>query len=70
MNETQLDRTYHQLRKRHIIWPVILVFAGIALLLENYGVISPMSFARLWPLLLVVWGLDILWKRYHDGLHR
>ena len=55
------NRKYHSL-----FWPIILVGAGIVLLLRNLGVIpafNPGILLRLWPLLLVVLGLDILFGR-------
>lgn len=70
MDSNQIDQRYHNLKKKHILWPAALILAGLALLLENLGLISPLSFSRLWPLLLVVWGLDLLWRRYHDSIHR
>ena len=45
------------------VWPVVLIGAGIVFLLNNLGVISWDVWAtllRLWPLLLIAVGLDIL----------
>ena len=49
-------------RRRHLAGPLILILVGIALLLRQLGIWS-FSWAyvwRLWPLLLVIFGLDIL----------
>lgn len=47
-------------------WPIVLVGAGAILLLRNLGMIPAFSWSsllRLWPLLLIVFGLDILFGR-------
>ena len=46
-----------------LVWPVILIGAGVIFLLNNLGVLSWgvwESLWRLWPLLLIAIGLDIL----------
>lgn len=63
------DAEYHKLRKRNFFWPAVLIAAGLILLLENFGLLSPLSFGRLWPIILIIWGLDILWRRYHGEWH-
>ena len=53
-------------RPRSLLWPILLVGAGVILLLANLNVIPLASLAllfRLWPLLLVVAGLDVLFGR-------
>ena len=47
-----------------IVWGLLFLFAGIILLLDNFGVISFYwgSIWRLWPLLLVLWGAELLLK--------
>lgn len=70
MDVRNIDREYHNLRKRNIVWPLVLILGGLALLLENFNVLPPLSLGRLWPFLLVVWGLDLIWRRYHEGLHK
>lgn len=50
-------------RRGGIVWPLILIGAGIMFLLNNAGVLSWnvwWSIARLWPILLIAIGLDIL----------
>ncbi|MBC7238255.1 MAG: hypothetical protein H5T69_20630, partial [Chloroflexi bacterium] len=47
---------------RSIFWPVLLILLGVALLLQQVGVIewSWADALRLWPILLILAGLDIL----------
>ena len=54
---------------RSLFWPIILVGVGIVWLLVNLNVIAPVEFSsllRLWPLLLVVIGLDLLLGRQNS----
>lgn len=47
-------------------WPIVLIGAGAILLMRNLGMIPAFSWSsllRLWPLLLIVFGLDILFGR-------
>jgi hypothetical protein len=56
----------HQPGKSSFFWPVILVGAGVILLLKNFGVLQDFNFHilfRLWPLILVVIGLDLIFGR-------
>lgn len=49
-----------------LFWPVILIGAGVLLLLRNLGYIQPFDInllLRLWPLILVVIGLDLIFGR-------
>ncbi len=49
-----------------LFWPVILIGVGVIWLLGNLGVIGQANIAvlfRLWPLLLILIGLDILFGR-------
>jgi hypothetical protein len=49
-----------------LVLPVILIALGAGLLLQNFGLLSPGVWAgvwRLWPLLLVLVGLDLLLGR-------
>jgi hypothetical protein len=53
-------------RKTSFFWPVILVGAGAILLLRNFGILQEFNFNvlfRLWPLILVVIGLDLIFGR-------
>ncbi|MCK4676849.1 MAG: hypothetical protein KAT48_01840 [Bacteroidales bacterium] len=47
---------------RKIFWGVILIFLGTLFILKNFGVIYFQWFAvfRLWPLLLVLWGISLI----------
>ena len=49
-----------------LFWPVVLIGAGVILLLRNLGFIQPFDvqmLLRLWPLILVVIGLDLIFAR-------
>lgn len=53
-------------RKNSLFWPIILIGAGLILLLRNLGVLESFNFnvlLRLWPLILVVIGLDLIFGR-------
>jgi len=46
-----------------VFWPIVFISAGVLLLLSNLGYLSPLSWSvvwRLWPLLLVALGIDLL----------
>ena len=47
---------------RNIFWGVILVFVGVLFLLQNFNVIhfEWMSLWRLWPVILILWGVSII----------
>ena len=55
--------------RHHLFWPVILILAGVALLLDQLEIwtFSWSYVARLWPLILVLAGLDILLSRTRLG---
>ncbi|UCH59300.1 MAG: hypothetical protein JSV61_13915 [Anaerolineales bacterium] len=56
-------------RRGSLFWPLILIALGIFLLLDNIGVLQGNTWATvvsLWPLLLIVIGLDGIYKR--EGL--
>jgi predicted membrane protein len=51
---------------RSLFWPIVLIAIGVIWLLSNAGVISRENLVvllRLWPLLLIVIGLDLLFGR-------
>ncbi|MCX6028628.1 MAG: DUF5668 domain-containing protein [Chloroflexi bacterium] len=53
----------HHHRRGGLVWPVILIGAGIVFLLNNLGMLSWSiwdTLFRLWPVLLIAVGLDIL----------
>ena len=52
--------------RRGVFWPLLLIALGLIFLLQNFGFISGVSWlalASLWPLLLVLIGLDIGFAR-------
>lgn len=49
-----------------LFWPIVLIGAGVILLLSNMGLLAVDAWSmlwRLWPVLLVVIGLDVLFGR-------
>lgn len=48
-------------RKDTLVWGIILIVIGLIFLLHNIDIDVWDSIARLWPVVLVVWGL---WKLY------
>ena len=52
--------------RRGVFWPLLLFALGLIFLLQNFGFISGVSWlavASLWPLLLILIGLDIAFAR-------
>jgi len=52
--------------RRGVFWPLLLIALGLIFLLQNFGFITGVSWlavASLWPLLLVLIGLDIAFAR-------
>jgi hypothetical protein len=52
--------------RRGVFWPLLLVAIGLIFLLQNFGFISGVSWfaiASLWPVLLILIGLDIAFAR-------
>jgi hypothetical protein len=50
---------------RSFFWPILLVGIGVIWLLRNLGIIQPFSVSallRLWPILLIVLGVDIIFS--------
>lgn len=47
-----------------ITWGLVFVFTGIIILLDNFGVIDFYwgSIWRLWPLLLIIWGAELIFS--------
>jgi hypothetical protein len=53
-------------KRTSLFWPVVLIGAGVILLLRNLGVLQNFdlqTLLRLWPLILVVIGLDLIFGR-------
>jgi hypothetical protein len=49
-----------------MFWPLVLIGIGLVALLANYGLVQPVSvvsFLALWPVLLVLLGIDIAFSR-------
>ena len=52
--------------RRGIFWPLLLVVIGVVFLLANLGYIGPISLlavANLWPVILVLIGIDVAFGR-------
>jgi len=52
-------------RKEGIAWPILLIGAGAFLLLNNFGPQSWISWTQLlqlWPILLIAFGIDLMFK--------
>jgi cell wall-active antibiotic response 4TMS protein YvqF len=53
-------------RRRGMFWPLVLIGVGVVALLANYGIVPPVSVVALlalWPVLLVLLGIDIAFAR-------
>jgi Domain of unknown function (DUF5668)/N-terminal domain of toast_rack, DUF2154 len=58
-----------QTRRRGIFFPLLLIAIGVFFFLNNFGIVQSTSWnliLRLWPVLLIVGGLDNLYRR--DGI--
>src|ERR1700674_3190281 len=58
------------MRNRNLFWPSVLILIGVIALLINSGAISADRLYRLgdlWPLVLIVIGLEILARRALHG---
>lgn len=52
------------MRSKHVKWAIALIVIGFLALLNNIGFVSVWSFIwRLWPILLILWGIHLLRKR-------
>ena len=52
--------------RRGVFWPLLFIVLGVVFLLANFGYIPPVSLvalASLWPLLLILAGIDIAFGR-------
>src|SRR5258706_3627848 len=57
-------------RYRSYFWPAVLILVGVFALLVNSGLVAPERLDRLadlWPLILVVVGLELLVRRSLQG---
>ena len=50
-----------QMRKDPLVWGIILIFFGLVFVLQNLDVNIWGILARLWPVILILWGG---WKLY------
>lgn len=53
-------------RRRSMFWPLVLIAIGLVALAGNYGLIQPVSIVSilaLWPVLLIMLGVDIAFSR-------
>jgi len=52
------------MKPKHLFWGVLFISIGILILLNNYGSIGEdwSEFWKLWPLILVLWGIGLLVK--------
>jgi hypothetical protein len=63
----------HHRRGGGVLIPLVLILVGVVLLLQNLGLVSPEiwpSLVRLWPLLLILVGLEVLLSRRLGGSAR
>lgn len=44
-------------------WAIILIAVGFTFLLNNYGVLAPMELEKLWPVVLILFGLAIILRK-------
>src|ERR1700687_5900372 len=59
------------MRSRNLFWPAVLILIGIVALLVNSGVVSAdrvYRLADLWPLILIVIGLEVIARRAFHGV--
>lgn len=62
---------YQNGQPRSIFWPLLLIGVGVLWMLSNFGIISPINIIlllRLWPLLLISLGLNILIGKDRPGI--
>lgn len=48
-------------KKENLAWGIILILIGIVFLLDNININIWNAFARLWPVVIIGWGV---WKLY------
>lgn len=44
-------------------WAMMIIAVGFLFLLNNYGILAPVELERLWPLILILFGLAILLRK-------
>ncbi|TAK23903.1 MAG: hypothetical protein EPO26_07475 [Chloroflexota bacterium] len=58
-------------RRGGLVWPLILIAVGAIFLLQNFGILAPNAWHqvwRLWPLVLVLIGIEILFRGRISGV--
>ena len=50
------------MKYKHIVWPVLLIFIGLIILMSNMGWFhfNWAGIWQLWPVILIIWGISIL----------
>lgn len=56
-----------KLHERDKMSAVVFIVAGVGLLTATVGILSWSTIGRLWPVLLILAGLSLLWRRYQPG---
>ena len=59
-------RPARPMRRRSMFWPLVLIAVGLVALAGNYGWVQPIgivSILALWPILLILLGIDIAFAR-------
>lgn len=44
-------------------WAIIIVIVGFFFLMNNFGLLEPLPFDKLWPVILIIFGLAILLRK-------
>jgi phage shock protein PspC (stress-responsive transcriptional regulator) len=44
-------------------WAILIIAIGFIFLLNNYGILAPLDLQRLWPLILILFGLAIILRK-------
>jgi hypothetical protein len=60
------EETHHRRHRVSLFFPIVLIALGVVLLLKNMGVIQGNTWGviiNLWPILLIIIGLDSFWQR-------
>jgi hypothetical protein len=44
-------------------WALIIILLGFMFLLNNFGLLEPLELNKLWPLILIIFGLAIILRK-------
>ena len=44
-------------------WAIIIIFLGFFFLMNNYGLLEPLDLEKLWPIVLIIFGLAIILRK-------